>query len=133
VSFPTLDILFATGGWVGAVGTISAYALVSTSRLAPTSRAFQGTNAVGATLLALSAASAGSWPSTFVNVLWAVIGLQAFLVATWLRRSGLRVAVVPAPASAAHPSGGVGSAGTAEVEPPATLELCGVGAATTSH
>ena len=121
-ALPTLDVLLAAGGWVGAVGTITAYALVSTSRLAPTSRAFQGTNAVGATLLALSAASAGSWPSTFVNVLWAVIGLQAFLVATWLRRSGLRVAVVPVSGPAAE---------MAEAELPATLELCGAGSAAT--
>jgi len=126
-ALPPLDVLLAAGGWVGAVGTITAYALVSTSRLAPTSRAFQGTNAVGATLLALSAASAGSWPSTFVNVLWAVIGLQAFLVATWLRRSGLRVAVVPVSTPVTE------VAEPAQVELPATLELCGVGAATTAR
>lgn len=83
---PDLPVLLTSAGWCGAAGTIAAYALVSTRRLAPDSRAFQGTNAVGASLLALSAAAAQSWPSTAVNVLWALIGMQTLLTACAWRR-----------------------------------------------
>lgn len=87
MSFPDLAVVLPTLGWLGAAGTITAYALVSTRRLAPDSRAFQGTNAVGAAFLAGSAAAAHSWPSTAVNVLWALIGMQALVAAgTWRRR-----------------------------------------------
>jgi hypothetical protein len=87
VSFPDLALVLSCLGWAGAAGTVAAYALVSTRRLAADSRAFQGTNAVGAAFLAASAAAAHSWPSTAVNVLWALIGLQAFVAAcTWGRR-----------------------------------------------
>ncbi len=59
--------LATAAGWLGAGGTVIAYALLTTDRIEARSRAFQGLNAAGAGLLALSAASHQSWPSTTVH------------------------------------------------------------------
>ncbi len=76
-------------GWVGAVGTVGAYALVSQRRLEAHSLRFQMTNAICAALLALSALSARSWPSMVSNLVWMGIGVHALLGS----RQALRAAV----------------------------------------
>jgi hypothetical protein len=68
-------------GWVGAVGTVGAYALVSRRGLDAGSMRFQTINVVGAGLLAVSALSAGSWPSLVSNLVWMSIGLHALVSA----------------------------------------------------
>ncbi len=76
-------------GWVGAVGTVGAYALVSQGRLGAHSLRFQMINVVCGALLALSALSARSWPSMMSNLVWAGIGVHALLGS----RQALRAAV----------------------------------------
>ena len=76
-------------GWVGAVGTVGAYALVSQGRLHAHSVRFQMVNVVCGTLLALSALSVHSWPSTMSNLVWAAIGVHALLGS----RQAIRAAV----------------------------------------
>jgi hypothetical protein len=68
-------------GWVGAVGTVGAYALVSRRRLDANSMRFQTINVVGAGLLAVSALSAGNWPSLVSNFVWMYFGLHALVKA----------------------------------------------------
>lgn len=77
-------------GWVGAVGTVGAYALVSRSRLDANSMRFQLINVVGASLLAVSALTAGNWPSLVSNFVWMYFGLHALVKA----RHALRDAVI---------------------------------------
>lgn len=76
-------------GWVGAVGTVSAYALVSKGRLDPGSMRFQAANVLGAGLLALSAITAGNGPSAMSNLVWMSIGVHALVKA----RHALRAAI----------------------------------------
>lgn len=80
--------MVSTLGWVGALGTVSAYALVSRRRLDASSMRFQATNALGAVLLGLSAMSHGNWAAAAANVLWAFFGVQALVSARHLWRPG---------------------------------------------
>jgi hypothetical protein len=79
----------ATGGWIGAVGTVGAYAMVSQRRMEAHSIRFQMINVVCAALLSISALSMHNWPSTASNLVWMSIGLHALLRA----RQALRAAV----------------------------------------
>lgn len=76
-------------GWVGAVGTVTAYALVSRRRLDANSMRFQTINVMGAGLLAVSAMSASNWPSMVSNLVWAAVGVHALVQA----RHAVRAAV----------------------------------------
>ena len=67
----------STLGWVGAIGTVLAYALVSMRVLSATSRTFQAVNALGAALLTVSALAHDSWPSAASNLTWVLIALVA--------------------------------------------------------
>lgn len=76
-------------GWVGAVGTVGAYALVSQRRLDANSLRFQTINVVCAAALSMSALSVHNWPSMVSNLVWMGIGVHALLGA----RQALRAAV----------------------------------------
>jgi hypothetical protein len=67
-------------GWIGVVGTVSAYALVSQRRMDANSIRFQAINVAGAALLALSALSRDNWPSFASNFLWLAIGAHTLHV-----------------------------------------------------
>lgn len=82
-------VVAATGGWIGAVGTVGAYAMVSQRRMEAHSLRFQTINVVCAALLSISAMSVHNWPSTMSNLVWMFIGLHALLGA----RQALRAAV----------------------------------------
>jgi len=66
-------------GWVGAVALLIAYALVSFKKLEGDSAAFQLLNIGGSILLAANTIFYGSYPSTFVNLIWA--GIAIFSIA----------------------------------------------------
>ena len=66
-------------GWVGAVALLIAYALVSFKRLEGDSGTFQLLNISGSLLLAANTIFYGSYPSTFVNLIWA--GIAVFSIA----------------------------------------------------
>lgn len=82
-------VVAATGGWVGAVGTVGAYAMVSQRRMEAHSLRFQVINIVCAALLATSALSVDNWPSMVSNLVWMGIGVHALLRA----RQAVRAAV----------------------------------------
>jgi hypothetical protein len=79
----------STVGWVGAVGTVGAYAMVSQRRLSANSLRFQTINVACAAALCLSALSVHNWPSMMSNLVWMLIGLHALMGA----REALRTAV----------------------------------------
>jgi hypothetical protein len=68
-------VWFDAIGWVGAVALLIAYALVSAKRLEGDSAAFQLLNIGGSLLLAANTIFYGSYPSTFVNLIWAAIAI----------------------------------------------------------
>jgi hypothetical protein len=69
----TNNAWFDAIGWAGAVALLVAYAMVSSRRLEGDSAAYQLLNISGSLLLAANTIFYGSYPSTFVNLIWAVI------------------------------------------------------------
>ena len=68
-------VWFDTIGWAGAVALLIAYALISFKRLEGDSTTFQFLNISGSVLLAGNTIFYGSYPSTFVNLIWAGIAV----------------------------------------------------------
>jgi hypothetical protein len=66
---------FDTVGWLGAAALLVAYAMVSSRKLEGHSAAFQLLNVGGSLLLAANTIFYGSYPSTFVNLIWAAIAI----------------------------------------------------------
>jgi hypothetical protein len=67
-------------GWVGAAALLVAYAMVSHRKLEGDSATYQLLNISGSLLLAANTIFYGSYPSTFVNLVWA--GIAVFAIAT---------------------------------------------------
>lgn len=88
------SLLLTLAGWLGALGTVTAYALLTFGKLTSTSALFQSLNIAGAALLCVSATVSQAWPSAAVNAVWIVIGLQAIvpLVKRLTRRNSAAVA-----------------------------------------
>jgi len=100
--------LFLTlAGWLGALGTVTAYALLTFGKLTSTSATFQSLNIAGAALLCVSATVSQAWPSAAVNAVWIVIGLQAVvpLVKRLTGRADSASTVVPAQTATATATG----------------------------
>jgi hypothetical protein len=72
-------MIAAVLGWVGTIGTMVAYFLVSRGRLRPDSARYATLNAAGGTLGAAASALYQAWPSVASNVVWAVIGLRTLV------------------------------------------------------
>ena len=66
-------------GWVGAAALLVAYAMVSHKKLEGDSATYQLLNISGSVLLATNTIFYGSYPSTFVNLIWA--GIAVFAIA----------------------------------------------------
>lgn len=62
-------------GWVGAAALLIAYAMVSHRKLEADSATAQLLNISGSLLLAANTIFYGSYPSTFVNLIWAGIAV----------------------------------------------------------
>jgi hypothetical protein len=62
-------------GWVGAAALLVAYAMVSARKWEGHSSVFQFLNVSGSLLLAANTIFYGSYPSTFVNLVWAAIAI----------------------------------------------------------
>jgi hypothetical protein len=68
-------VWFDAIGWAGAVALLVAYAMVSSKRLEGDSTVYQALNISGSLLLAANTVFYGSYPSTFVNLIWAGIAV----------------------------------------------------------
>ena len=71
---------FDTVGWVGAAALLVAYAMVSSRKLEGHSPTFQLLNVGGSLLLAANTVYYGSYPSTFVNLIWAAIAIFSIAI-----------------------------------------------------
>jgi hypothetical protein len=78
-------VWFDAIGWVGAAALLIAYAMVSHKKLQGDSGTYQVLNISGSVLLAANTIFYGSYPSTFVNLIWAAIAI--FSIATRKRLS----------------------------------------------
>lgn len=74
------QVWFDAIGWVGAAALLVAYAMVSHKKLEGDSATYQLLNISGSLLLAANTIFYGSYPSTFVNLIWA--GIALFAIAT---------------------------------------------------
>ena len=63
-------------GWVGTVGTLLAYLMVSRGRLQANSRRYAALNILGGVLGGSASALYGAWPSAVSNFIWAAVGLM---------------------------------------------------------
>jgi hypothetical protein len=73
------QVWFDVIGWVGAAALLVAYAMVSHKKLEADSATYQLLNISGSILLAANTIFYGSYPSTFVNLIWA--GIAVFSIA----------------------------------------------------
>jgi hypothetical protein len=73
-------VWFDAIGWVGAAALLVAYAMISHKKLEGDSAAYQLLNISGSLLLAANTIFYGSYPSTFVNLIWA--GIAVFSITT---------------------------------------------------
>jgi hypothetical protein len=74
------QVWFDTIGWVGAAALLIAYAMVSHRKLEGDSATYQLLNISGSILLAANTIFYGSYPSTFVNLIWAAIAIVSIVM-----------------------------------------------------
>jgi len=70
-------MIAAVMGWIGTIGSISAYLLLSRGRWQATSLRYSALNGAAGLLGGAASAVYGAWPSLASNVLWAGIAIQA--------------------------------------------------------
>ena len=83
--FMSNHLWFDAIGWIGAAALLVAYAMISFRKWEGHSSVFQFLNVSGSLLLAANTIFYGSYPSTFVNLVWAAIAV--FTIATRKRVS----------------------------------------------
>jgi hypothetical protein len=74
------QIWFDAIGWLGAAALLVAYAMISSRKMEVHSALYQLLNIVGSLLLVANTIFYRAYPSSFVNLIWAVIAF--FSVAT---------------------------------------------------
>jgi len=74
-------------GWMGVIGLLVAYGLVSAKRVEGDSVVYQVLNVVGSGLLIVNSFYYGAYPSVAINVLWIGIG-GCTLLRVWRERGG---------------------------------------------
>lgn len=79
-------------GWIGTVGGITAYVLLSRGTLASSSLRYAALNGLAGVMAGVASAVYGAWPSVASNALWACIAAHSAI--TTLRARRTRLAVV---------------------------------------
>ena len=74
-------------GWVGTIGSIWAYVLLSRGRVQATSLRYSALNLVAGVLAGAASAIYGAWPSVGANVVWCVIAAHSAATTLHRRRS----------------------------------------------
>ncbi|HRE39966.1 MAG TPA: hypothetical protein PLG90_01440 [Ignavibacteria bacterium] len=69
---PVIDIL----GWIGSLAVLSAYALSHYNKISNKSLMYFLLNAVGSLFLIINTYYYFAYPSTFLNVVWMLIGVH---------------------------------------------------------
>jgi hypothetical protein len=88
-------MIAAAIGWIGTIGTMGAYLMLSRGHWRATSIRYAAFNGVGGLLCGAAAAGYGAWPSVASNLVWSLVALHS-LVTTLVQRRSLTLApVVP--------------------------------------
>ena len=74
-----MTLLIDGVGWLGAAALILAYALVSSKRLSGHALPFQLLNLVGGVCLIINTLYYKAYPSSFLNLVWAIIALATII------------------------------------------------------
>jgi hypothetical protein len=80
-------MIAAAMGWIGTIGSISAYLLLSQRRWHATSLRYSALNGVAGLLAGSASAVYGAWPSVASNVVWTGIAAHAAIGTLRERRS----------------------------------------------
>ena len=75
----TEKIIIDIIGWSGSLCVVLAYALLSIHKLNARSKLYQLLNIIGSFCLIINTLFYTSYPSTFINVVWLVIGIFALI------------------------------------------------------
>ena len=79
-------MIAAAMGWIGTVGTISAYVMLSRGRWQPASLRYATLNGLGGLLAAAASAAYGAWPSVASNLLWSAVAVHSAVTTLHARR-----------------------------------------------
>jgi hypothetical protein len=90
------DMFALVMGWIGTVGTIWAYVLLSRGQVDATSLRYSALNLVAGVLAGTASALYGAWPSVGANVVWCAIALHSAVTTLHRRRSHSRLALATA-------------------------------------
>lgn len=88
-------MIAAAMGWIGTIGSISAYLLLSRGRWQASSLRYSALNALAGVLAGSASAVYGAWPSAASNLVWTAIAAQSALVELRARRAAHLASVVP--------------------------------------
>jgi hypothetical protein len=90
-------------GWIGTVGGIAAYVLLSRGRWHATSLRYSALNGVAGVLAATASAVYGAWPSVTSNLLWSAIAVWSAITTLRERRTRPRAVVHALPIAGPDP------------------------------
>jgi len=88
-------MLAAAMGWIGTMGTIGAYVMLSRGHWHSASLRYAALNGLGGLLCGTASAAYGAWPSVASNLVWSAVALHSALTTVLERRRASRVTVVP--------------------------------------
>lgn len=95
-------MIAAAMGWIGTLGTISAYLMLSRGRWGSTSLRYAAVNGAGGLLGAAGSALYGAWPSVASNLLWSALALHSLVTTLHSRRSRAALSLAPEPEQETH-------------------------------
>lgn len=84
-------------GWVGTLGSIAAYVLLSRGTWDATSLRYSAVNGLAGLIAGFASAAYGAWPSVAANVVWAGIAGHSALTTLHARRRARLAAVATLP------------------------------------
>jgi hypothetical protein len=84
-------------GWIGTVGSIAAYVLLSRGTWTATSLRYSALNGLAGIVAGCASAAYGAWPSVGSNLLWTGIATHSALTTLRARRRAHLSVVAPAP------------------------------------
>lgn len=79
-------MIAAALGWLGTIGTLVAYLMLTRGHLAASSLSYAMLNALGGLFGGAASAAYGAWPSATSNFVWAALGLHSAIAAVCRHR-----------------------------------------------
>jgi hypothetical protein len=88
-------VIAAAMGWIGTVGTIGAYVMLSRGHWHSASLRYAALNGAGGLLCGAAGAAYGAWPSVASNVMWSAVALHSVVMTLHQRRRAARARLAP--------------------------------------